>query len=270
VGAAREHGVNIGPDTPVYSLFPEYKPFANWDDRKGKITLADLMTMTPGLACDDRDSSSPGAEDTMQEQQRQPDWHRYTLDLPMAHDPGGEHAIYCSASLNLVGGMVRNATRRWLPEVFDEYFARPLKIRSYHMNLMPNGEAYLGGGIYMRPRDLLKLGQLYLSGGAWNGRRVVSKSWAEVSTARHTVFQPVMESDVDHGYGYGWHTRLLRVGSRVFRDYYAAGNGGQYVLVIPDLDVVVVMTGGSYGERDKFYPWESEFVPRYIIPAVVK
>ncbi len=269
VGIARDHGATLGPDTPVYSLFPEYRPFSNWDERKGRLTVQNLMTMTSGYACDDADGSSPGQEGRMQSQREQPDWYKYTLDLPMARDPGGEHAIYCSASLNLVGGAVRNATRKWLPDFFEEYLARPLQIRSYAMNLMPTGEAYMGGGLYLRSRDELKLGQLYLSGGVWHGQRVVSEKWVKESTAHHSSFSPVTDIDVGHEYGYGWHIHHLTAAQGVFRDYYAGGNGGQYVIVIPDLDMVVGINGGSYGEAQKFFRWELEIVPQYLIPAAL-
>jgi CubicO group peptidase (beta-lactamase class C family) len=122
VGIARDRGVRIGPETPAFSLFPKYEPFANWDQRKSRMTVEDLMNMASGLSIDDADSLSPGEENRMQGQTEQPDWYKYTLDLPMARDPGGEHPIYGSANINLVGGAVRNATGRWLPELFDEYY----------------------------------------------------------------------------------------------------------------------------------------------------
>jgi CubicO group peptidase (beta-lactamase class C family) len=269
VGLAREQGAKIELNSPAYSFFPNYKPFANWDERKNSITVQDLMDMTSGLACDDHDPSSAGNEDTMQMQTAQNDWYKFALDLPMAREPGGEHGVYCGSDINLVGGIVKNATGHWLPEFFQQYFARPLQISSYHLNLMPTGEYYLGGGIYLRARDQLKLGQLYLSGGAWNGKRILSEAWVKDSVTRHSGFPPVIPSDTDHGYTYAWHTRVLKAGGREFRDYYAAGNGGQYVLVLPDLDMVVGITGGDYAERDKFFPWESQLVPQYIIPAAL-
>ncbi len=269
IGLAREHGAKISLDAPALFFFPEYKPFANWNKVKTEMTVQDLMDMTSGLACDDHDPSSAGNEDNMQMQTTQNDWYKFALDLPMAGNPGGEQAVYCSSDINLVGGIVKNATGDWLPEFFDQYLARPLQITSYHMNLMPTGEAYMGGGLYMRARDQLKLGQLYLSGGVWNGNRILSEAWVKDSVARHSGFPPVMPSDTDHGYGYAWHTRPLKVGGREFRDYYAAGNGGQYVLVLPDLDMVVGIAGGDYSERDKFFPWESQLVPQYIIPAAL-
>lgn len=267
VGAARQHGAKLGPETRIYDLFPNYRPFANSDDRKAKITLGDLMTMTSGLACDDGDDKSPGNEDRMQSQKAQLNWYRYTLDLPIARDPGGQHAIYCSAGLNLAGGVVQQATGKWLPDIFLQDFAEPMQISEYHLNLTPTADAYMGGGLYMRPRDLLKLGQLYLNEGVWNGHRVVSKEWVDVSTQYHSHLDPYFS--VEHQYGYGWHIYHLAVDNHSYKMYGAGGNGGQLVLVIPDLDMVVGFTGGAYGEFQKWYTWQTQLVPEYIIRSAL-
>jgi CubicO group peptidase (beta-lactamase class C family) len=268
VGVAHDHDAKVGPDTPVYSLFPDYKPFTNWDERKNEITLEHLMTMTTGLATDDNDDSSPGSEDQMQSQSEQPDWYKYTLNLPMARAPGGTTAIYSSASLNLVGGAAQRASGIWNAELFDQYIARPLQFGLYHLNLTPTGAVYTGGGAYLRPRDSLKLGQLYLAGGKWNGRRVISQQWVEQSTAYHATFiQPVLDIDVNHQYGYGWHIHHFTVGGHVYREYAAEGNGGQFVMVVPDLDMVVAVNGGSYRNINVWYRWGLEVLPQYLIPA---
>ena len=269
VGIARDLGVRLEISTRIYPLFSQEGRAAHWDVRKGRLTLGDLMTMTSGFACDDNDDSSPGNEDNMQGQTRQPDWYFYTLDLPMAAEPGGNHAVYCSADLNLVGGAVSRATHSWLPRFFDEHVASPLQFHAYHMNLMPTGEGYTGGGLHLRPRDELKLGQLYLSGGVWNGHRIVSKDWVRQSTTTHSTFSPQTSYDAPHEYGFGWHINYLHAGSRVFRAYSAGGNGGQIVMVIPDLDMVVGFNGSSYGEFAKWYRWGLQLVPRYIIPAAL-
>ncbi|MGA3129611.1 MAG: serine hydrolase [Terracidiphilus sp.] len=269
-GIARDHSVNLSPDTPIYSLFPDDEPFPYWDARKSHVTLKALMTMTSGFACDDNDDASPGNEGNMQSQTSQPDWYKYTLDLPMAAEPGGKHAVYCSADLNLVGGTVAQASHSWLPDFFERYLARPLQFGTYHMNLMPTGEAYMGGGLYLRPRDELKLGQLYLSGGSWHATRIVSEDWVRESTTAHSTFDPQTNYDAPHEYGFGWHINRLQVGDRVFRACSAGGNGGQIVMVIPDLDLVVSINGGSHGEFTKWYSWGLQLVPQYIIPALLK
>src|SRR5918993_2993217 len=109
LGAAMLRGTSLSPETPVYDLLSGMGPFANPDPRKSRITLAHLLTHTAGLACNDNDDASPGNEGTMQSQTGQRDWWKYTLDLPMAHDPGARYA-YCSANSNLVGAALVAAT----------------------------------------------------------------------------------------------------------------------------------------------------------------
>ncbi|WP_233613798.1 MULTISPECIES: serine hydrolase domain-containing protein [Corallococcus] len=260
IGIALDQGAAFSVDTPVASLFPEYKgKLSNLDARKRKLTVAHLMTMATGLACDDDNPDSPGNEDRLEDSV--PDWYKYTLDLPMVRAPGGGKAVYCSANINLLGGVLRNTTRTWIPEFFTQNVATPLQMRGYHVDLMPDGEQYLGGGIYMRPRDALKLGQLYLSGGTWNGKRVVSQRWVERSVANQATMPD------GRTYGYTWWRHELRVGDRVYSQYEASGNGGQLVMVVPELDLVVLFTAGNYNHVALWRKFREELLPRYIMAA---
>lgn len=269
VGIALDQGAKFTLDTPIYSLFPEYKDVANPDPRKQKITVKDLITMNSGLACDDNDDNSPGNEDTMQSQDAQPDWYKYTLDLPMAYEPGNGAAVYCTAGINLLGGIVRNTTGMPLAEFFRKYYAEPLDIHSYHMNLSPKGDAYMGGGIYMRPRDMLKLGQLYLDGGRWNGKQVISEQWTKAATTQHSFFA-ASDNTAGHGYGYTWHLFKVQVAGHTYSEYMAQGNGGQLVMVVPELDLAALITAGNYSNFPVWRKYFEELMPQYIIPAVTR
>ena len=255
-GIAMDRGAAFTMATPVEKIFPP-EARAGVDPRKARITVGELFTHSSGLACDDNDDSSPGNEDTMQSQETQRDWFRYVLDLPMAHDPGTVYA-YCSGGINLAGGVIARATGAWLPEFFDRYVARPLGIRRYAMNLMPDGQGYSGGGVHMRPRDLLKFGQLYLRGGDWRGRRVVSEKWVRESTAGQ------MDSPSGSD-GYGWHRNTLRANGRDYAEFEANGNGGQFLIVVPDLDLAVVFTAGNYGQYGVWRKFRDELVPKYVL-----
>ena len=259
-GIAIDHGA-LKIDTPVYGVLGSGTGGAAEDPRRSRMTLAHLLTHTSGLACDDNDDASPGNEDRMQQQAAQPDWYRFTLDLPMAHDPGTTYA-YCSAGINLAGAVIAKATGTSLLEFFDEFVAGPLELHPWHMNLMPSGEAYAGGGLRLRPRDLLKLGQLFLDGGKWNGERVVSQRWVEQSTSRQ-VEAPDGSTD-----GYAWHLHTLEQGGRRWREYEANGNGGQFLVVLPELDLAVVFTAGNYNRYRIWRKFRDELVPQYIIGAV--
>ncbi len=260
-GAVKLAGALLSMTTPVTEVFGRPKLGLTGDARKDRITVGHLLTHTSGLACDDNDNESPGNENTMQQQTGQPDWYRYSLDLPMVHDPGVTYA-YCSGGMNLAGGVIAKTTGMWIPDFFDRYIARPLQIEQYAMNLMPTGEAYAGGGVHMRPRDLLKFGQAYLDDGVWNGRRIVSKNWVKESTAQQ------IRTSAGVSDGYGWHRHELQAGGRAYQIYEANGNGGQFLIVVPDLDLAVVFTVGNYNQYPVWRKFREELVPRYVIGAV--
>jgi CubicO group peptidase (beta-lactamase class C family) len=276
LGAAMMQGADVSPETRIYRSLHRLGPFAHPDPRKDEITLAHLMTHSAGLACNDNDDASPGNEGVMSSQEDQPDWWKYALDLPMAHDPGHRYA-YCSANMNLVGGALSAGTRTWLPELFERTVARPLQFGRWHWNLMPTGEGYLGGGAYLRPRDLLKIGQAYLDGGTWNGARIVEASWVTEST---TPRMDISEATTGYGpdefgnyYGRGadalaWHMSPLTVGERQVAAFAATGNGGQVLLVVPEYALAVVFTGGNYRQGGVWGRWGQQIVGDQIIPAI--
>lgn len=278
LGAAMSQGLPLTPESRIADVLGALGPFANPDPRKGKITLAQLMTHSAGLACNDNDDGSPGNEGTMSQQTAQPNWWKYTLDLPMAHDPGDRYA-YCSANINLVGGALTVGTSTWLPEYFERTVARPLQFGRWHWNLMPSGEGYLGGGAFVRPRDLLKVGQTYLDGGIWNGRRIVDESWIKESTRPRIAISPATTGYSAEEFGdyytagndgLAWHSLPVTVAGRPIRGYAATGNGGQILLVIPEYQLAVVFTGGNYLQGGVWGRWGQQIVGDQIIPAIAR
>ncbi len=278
LGTAIRDGEKIGPDSTIAELMAGRGPFANPDPRKGRITLAQLLTHSAGLACDDNDDTTPGNENTMQAQREQPDWWKYTLDLKMVHDPGERYA-YCSANINLVGGALTTVTGAWLPELFERKIARPLQFGQWHWNLAPNGEGYLGGGSFIRPRDLLKIGQAYLDGGTWNGRPIVDAAWVQQSTAPRMTITPAttgLSPDefgnfyLEGADGLAWHRMPIHSGDRSYDAYAATGNGGQLLYVVPELDLTAVFTGGNYLQGGIWLRWADQLLGGQIIPAIAR
>ena len=259
VGAAMETGVPISEKSFVYQVmnggtFPE-----GLEARKRALTLEHLLTMSSGLDADDNDDDSPGAEDRVSEES-DADYWELMLGLNMVREPG-EKAVYASMGSNLVGGVVRRAAGRPLPELFHDLLAEPLEISRYWLNITPNGEAYNGGGTRFLPRDFMKFGQLMVNGGTWNGKRIVSEDWAKKSTSYYV--------DIGKGkYGYLWWIIDYPYQGRTIQAFYAAGNGGQVVMGIPDLDIVVAIYGGNYNDR-VIFKIQRQLVPEYVLPAVV-
>jgi len=255
LGAAMMEGAKISPATRLYEVVAPLGPFANPDPRKDRITLGHVMTHTTGLACDDNaESPSPGGEDVMESQRAQLSWWKFTLDLPIVHEPGERYA-YCSGGISLTGAALTLATGEWLPALFDRTIAQPLQFGSYYWNLIPSGEGYLGGGAFVRTRDFLKIGQAYLDGGVWNGRRIATEAWVKEAQAPHAHIseattgvtgQTFANSYYDVDEGYAWHYVTVKSGDMKYPAYHGNGNGGQLLLVVPQFDLVAMFTGGNY------------------------
>ena len=262
LGIALHNGTFESLDTPVYPLFGGVAEYANPDPRKERLTLRHVVSMSPGLDCRDGNADSPGDEDRMQSQEAQLDWYRYTLDLPMLSAPG-ETSFYCTAGINLIGGAIQRATGMSLLRYFQESFADPLEISYYQMNLSPTEDAYLGGGIRLRPRDFLKLGQVFLDGGVWKGKRLVSEEWVRQSAAAHASMN--LQSD----YGFGWWRQTFEVEGKSIETFYASGNGGQMLFVVPELDMTVMINAGNYSDGRTRNAFRDRFMGKYILPAAV-
>ena len=276
MGAAMQEGAKISPETKLYEVMAPLGPFNNPDPRKDRITLAHVMTHTTGLACDDNaESPSTGGEDVMQTQRAQPNWWKFTLDLPIVHEPGERYA-YCSGGISLTGGALTYATGEWLPALFDRTIAQPLQFGSYYWNLQPTGEGYVGGGAFVRTRDFLKIGQAYLDGGVWNGRRIASDAWVKDAIAPHAHISEqttgvtgdaFRQAYYDEDEGYAWHHISVKSGDKTYRAYHGNGNGGQLLLVVPEFDLVAMFTAGNY--RQGLWNRErDDIVGEMIIPAL--
>ena len=269
VGALQQDGEAIDADMPVVA---KVVGNAMDDPRKADITLRNMLTFTSGLDC-----SGVGGEDAMWSQEEEDNFWRVTARQPLVH-PIGTRYEYCSGSANMVGAALTMASGQRVQDIFARLIADPLKMRAYHWNVMPTGQGYLGGGVYMRPRDILKIGATYAAGGVWQGRRIVPEEWIAEST---TPVLPISlettgmtQEEYDNNYsggaqGYIWLVKDIEAAGRSYRAYRATGNGGQILLVVPELELSVVFTGGNYNLGGIWSRWPDNIVGERIIPALV-
>lgn len=259
LGAAIHAGYDVGPETPVYATLGDTS--STLEPRKRAMKLLHPLTMSSGLNCDDSGELRPGNEDVLTEQDTNPDWTRMILGLETLRDPG-EKAVYCSINSFLGGEVVRRATGRWIPELVWDLVGRPLEMGPYSLQLSPLGEGYLGGGAYFRPRDFMKIAQLYANGGTWKGRRIVTEAWIRESVQpRYPLFVPQQ-------YGYQWWTLTYPYQGRRIPVHYASGNGGQFTMYFPDLALVVSAWGGNYADRGAITM--RQLIPQHVLPAILK
>lgn len=258
-GAAMQAGAPLKTSMPVYQVMNGGTFPAGLEPRKRAMTLEHLLTMTSGYHCDDWDSEVPFNEDAMWDQQdKEPDFYRYALNMPMARDPG-EKAVYCSSGANLAVGVIGRATGEFPLDLFDRLIAGPMKIRSYLWPINRAGQPYGGGGVRVTARDFLKLGQLMLDG-TWGGRRILSREFVTRASS------PLYPFNVFH-YGYLWWSVEYPYHERKIRAFNAGGLGGQAVVVIPELDLVIATFGANYNSAGNYYV-QMEIIPKHVLPAV--
>lgn len=261
MGASIFAGTRIDPSDRVYQLMNGGSFPAGLDPRKRALTVEHLLTMSSGFDCDEGDEKSAGFEDKMWGQNEQPDFYRWTMDLAMVRDPG-EKGVYCSAGANLTGGVVARAAGRNTRELFPSLLAGPLGINRYYLSLSPQFDYTLTGGTRLLARDFMKLAQLHLNGGTWKGRRIYTQEWSR----RATSFQVKIGERM---YGYLWWVNDYPFQGRTVRAYFAAGNGGQIAMAVPELDLVMAFNGGNYNAAGTMTA-QNIYVPQYILPAVGK
>jgi len=266
VGIAIDRGVIAGVDEPISQYFPDYWPGIETDpDKKARITLAHLLTMTGGFDAEENWGIGPYREDDMV---ASPDWVEYSLNLWMAHEPGTQFSYNSSTSF-LLGAVVAQASGQAVPAFARENLFQPLGITDYCWSLTRNGRAVTQGNFYIRPRDMLKFGQLYLNRGTWEGRQIVSEEWVTESTRYHVDSRLPFgrrNGKDRRGYGYQWWNGTA-TNSR-FDWYMASGNGGQKIFVFPKMDMVVVFNGSHYG-KSIGHEQPSDLINRFIAPAAL-
>ena len=257
VGMAFDRGHIPSPDTLMKDLFPEFENI-DWSNGKDRITLWHLLTMTAGLDWDEWAVSYFEPDNPVNQMRNY--WYPmlFVVNRPMAHEPGTAWAYNSGLSI-LLGGIIKNTTG-WSADDFAERFLfATLGIHDYQwLTLGDHHTIDTGGGLLLKPRDMARLGQLYLDRGTWKGLRVISETWVEESTK----WQADRSSG---GYGFQWWVERHPWKGTVIESFSAQGLGGQYIFVFRDLDLVVVFTGGNQYTGAEPGP---TLIHRFILPAV--
>ena len=225
IGIAADQG-KLRLDDPMLSFFSG-RAVANRDAAKERITVRHLVSMSSGLEC-----TSANDEQTLKEMERSADFVQFTLDRKVVSEPGAEF-VYCSPGMHLLSAILQKATGMTALEFARLHLFGPLGIRDVIWPADAQGFNHGWGGIRVHPHDTAKIGFLWLNHGQWEGKQIVSRQWVEDSVKTQ------IKTGRDDDYGYGWWI----TGDE--GEYAAIGRGGQRIQVWPDINTILVMTGGG-------------------------
>lgn len=269
IGIAIDDHKLRGVDAKILELLPERaKKIENPDPRKSAITVEDFLTMSSPLECDDWNDASRGNEERMYIVE---DWTQFILDLPIRGrmhvgekiepPPYGRNFSYCTGGVFTLSEIIGKVTGSRTDQFAQEKLFTPLGITHAEWVYSPLNIPQTGGGLRLTSSDMLKIAQLYLNGGTWNGKRIVSENWVKNSTTPHAQIDDTMN------YGYLWWLKTFKAGDRSYQGFFMSGNGGNKAVAIPSLDMTVVITSTNYNSRGMHEQTE-KILTDYILSAV--
>lgn len=229
VGIAIERGLITGVRQPITDFFPDVFRAAA-DAPKRAITIEDLLTMRSGLASSSGQNYGAWV--------RSANWVRYALGRPLLSQPGTA-MDYSTGNSHVLSAILAKASRQTTRQFAQQALAGPLGFTLADWPRDPQGVHFGGNDMLLTPRQMIAFGELYLQRGRVKDQQVVSASWVDAS-----IVPRARSYWSDQLYGYGWWIRDV-AGRRV---YYAWGYGGQFIFVVPDLQLVVVATSSTSTE----------------------
>ncbi|MFO7890866.1 MAG: serine hydrolase, partial [bacterium] len=227
IGIAIEEGYIDSLDSKLMDFYPEYTDEIT-DPRKFDITIRHLLTMTAGFDHEsDIDDEMKAADNLIAS----------ILTSDLQFDPGSDF-LYSTYGTHLLSGIIEKTTGKSTLVYTAESLLAPLGINAIMWTKDQNDVYFGGAGMFLTPRDMARLGYLYLKNGTLDEEQIISSTWIEKSTTNHRYYKTKLSKIEDVGYGYLWWTGKLR-GYRLF---FASGLGGQSVIVFPELNMVIVTT----------------------------
>lgn len=242
----------------MLDFFPEYI-YDSIDPRKYNITIRHLLMMRAGI---DKD------ENLYEQIYNSSNWIKTTIELPLLYNPGTTFS-YNTFQTHLLSGIITKASGMSTMDFAKEYLLQQMNIDCADWKKDPQGYYFGGNNMYFTPRNMARLGYLYMNDGMLDGKQIVPGEWVKASLTNYTNFNATPWGDLENiNYGYLWWLGEIKG----YKTFLAIGHGGQYVVNFPDLNMIVVTTSESYLDWDVADQHERailSIVADYVVPAVL-
>ena len=263
VGIAIDKGFIQSVEQKLFDIFPEYSYIVNATPEKDNITVEHLLTMTSGIQWDDETYPYHDPRNDLYQMFSSNNPLRYILLKPLSETPGTFFA-YRNCNTNVLGEIVRRTSGERVDTFSGNYLFSKLGITDFEWQIITGDVIFCSGDLRLRPRDMAKFGYLFLNNGRWKEEQIIAQQWINTSTAKHVSLNNDW-ADLD-GYGYQWWL-WENINGDNFNGFAASGWGGQWIIVWPQSNMVVVTTGGNYYTQEAISI--QSILIDYIIPAVL-
>lgn len=240
LGIAIDNGAEISLDDTLLSYYPQYS--AELIGEKSLIQLNHLLTMSAGLSWDESTYSYGDPKNDVTQLFVQSDPLQYILRKPIESLPGTKFS-YNSGYTNIIADVLQLKTGVTFNQFAHNNLFSKLGIDSYKWEMINGNLIFASGGLYLTPRDLAKIGYVFLNEGKWLNTQIVSNGWIEQSFENYINPNYYYYSN---GYGLQWWKNTFHTTYGSYECYFAAGWGEQFLYILPELDMEIVITGGYY------------------------
>ena len=265
IGIAIDKGFIQSVHQSIFDYLPDHQHLKV--NNREYITIEHLVTMTSGLAWDEWSSShGTSANDIDSLWFDCKETISCVLNRPWWKEPG-QLFTYNGGGTIILGEIIKNASNMSTYEFAKKYLLEPLGIENTQWSQFPGGVWDGSGSFFMTPRDMIKVGAVYLNNGLWNGERIIPSNWVEKSSTPYKNNIDIKIPGEDSGknnYGYTWWISEFSHSGDKIKMFRAGGWGGQEIMVFPELEMVVVFTGGNYARTTRLF----KILEKYILPAI--
>jgi CubicO group peptidase (beta-lactamase class C family) len=255
LGIASGKGQLGSIEMKMTSFFPEYE-IQNMSDDKEAISIEHLLTMSAGLEWYELEYAYGDERNTFRNWSDSGGGVKFVLGQPMVSVPGEEYSYNTGAS-HVLSGILQKVTGVRADSFAMENLFDPLGIEQFYWPIDDEGVAFGGSGVRMTPRDMARIGYLYLKNGKWDGEQIVPESWVAASQQKHMPRKYIP----DNYYGYQFWVSD-------YDTYSAVGYGGQWITIVPEHDLVVVYNNRFTEGDDLQWTTPERLLQTYLIPSL--